>query len=155
MQFRRLKIKDYGIMDKSDTEAVTAHLKKGGIMVGTFPISRNYYSLSPRDVYVYDPDKVIKHEKSGLTATHVAMMIGIGRRLTESKRFSRHMVMQNSEGKLFGINGIGRVGKKQTLRKLYWIEVEDVKPKPAPSTSGRRERAREVCDAKCEASSDQ
>lgn len=101
-------------------------------MVGSFPISRNYYSLSPRDVYVYDPDKEIRHEKSGLAASHVTMMIGIGHRLTLSKRFSRHMVMQNSEGKLFGINGIGRIGKKKTLRNLYWIEVEGVKAKAGP-----------------------
>ncbi|RLM70168.1 hypothetical protein C2845_PM17G14200 [Panicum miliaceum] len=117
-------------MDK-DTEAVTAHLQKGGIM----------FSLSPWEVYVYDPDKAIRHEKSGLAASHVAMMIGIGHRLTLSKRFSRHMVMQNSEGNLFGINGIGRIGKKNTLRNLYWIEVEGVKQKAAPKTP-RQRRAR-------------
>lgn len=127
MQFLRFKIKDYGTMDKDDTKGCS-HLEKGGIMVGTFSISRNYYSLSPSEVYVYDPDKQIRHDKSGLAASHVAMMIGIGHRLTKPKHFSRHMVMQNSEGKLFGINGVGRVGKK-TVRKLYWIEVENVKPK--------------------------
>jgi hypothetical protein len=81
MQFRKFKIKKYGSMDK-DMEAVTAHLQKGGIMVGSFPISRNYFSPIPWEVYVYDPDKAIRHEKSGLAASHVAMMIGIGHRLT-------------------------------------------------------------------------
>ena len=101
MQFRKFKIKAYGSMDK-DTEAVTAHLQKGGIMVGSFPISRNYFSLSPWEVYVYDLDKAIRHEKSVLEASHVEMMIDIGHQLTLSKCFSRHMVMQNSEGNLFG-----------------------------------------------------
>jgi len=125
-------------MNKDDTEAVEAHLEKGGIMVGSFRISRNYFSLSPGQVYVYDTDKAITHDKSGLPASHVAMMIGIGHRLTASNRFSRHMVMQNSEGKLFGTNGIGRIGKRQTLRKLYWIEVEGVEPRAAPTTRVNR-----------------
>jgi senataxin len=80
-------------MNKDDTEAVKARLEKGGIMVGSFRISRNYFSLSPGQVYVYDTDKAITHDKSGLPASHVAMMIGIGHRLTASNRFSRHMVM--------------------------------------------------------------
>ena len=161
-QFRRFKIKAYGSMNKDDTEAVEAHLEKGGIMVGSFRISRNYFSLSPGQVYVYDTDKAITHDKSGLPASHVAMMIGIGHRLTASNRFSRHMVMQNSEGKLFGTNGIGRIGKRQTLRKLYWIEVEGVEPRAAPTTTPRRRRrhrcyyrrwARKESDAQSEASS--
>ncbi|OEL30205.1 hypothetical protein BAE44_0008775 [Dichanthelium oligosanthes] len=148
-------------MDK-DTEAVTAHLEKGGIMVGSFPISCNYFSLRPEEVYVYQPDKAITHDKSGLPASHVGMMIGIGHRLNESKRFTRHMVMQNSEGELFGTNGIARIGKKQTLRKLYWIEVEGLKPKAAPSTPRRRRHrcyyrrhraGKQASDAQREASS--
>lgn len=61
-------------MDK-DTEAVTTHLQKWSIMVNSFPISRNYFSLSVREMYMYDPDKAIRHEKAGLAASHMAMMI--------------------------------------------------------------------------------
>lgn len=134
-QSRRFKIKAYGSMDPHDTEAVRARMEKGGILIGRFMLSRNYYRLRPGEVYVYDPETAIMHPISGKPASHAAMMIGIGDRPTADPQcLAYHMVMQNSLGKQFGINGIGRVGikgnveKEQTLRGLYWIEVEDVKP---------------------------
>lgn len=36
--------------------------------------------------------------------------------------YTNHMVMQNSEGNMFGINGIGRVGKNSVM-ELYRIYV--------------------------------
>jgi hypothetical protein len=101
-------------------------------------------------VYVYDPETAIRHPVSGLATSHSAMMIGVGHRQTaDPECLSHHMVMQNSLGKQFGINVIGRVGingasrvvgKKQTAQSLHWIEVEDVKPTPGPSTPPRRRR---------------
>ncbi|KAL6654575.1 hypothetical protein ACP70R_008040 [Stipagrostis hirtigluma subsp. patula] len=119
---RRFKISSYVFVDPNKTEDVRDILENGGIMVGYFRLSRNYYSLRPNQVYVFDEERPIIHPKSELVASHVVMMIGIGHRQTGVRRFSRHMAMQNSEGKVFGINGFGRVGKK-TVRGLYRIEV--------------------------------
>lgn len=126
-------------MDPHDTDAVRARMEKGSIMIGRFMLSRNYYRLRPGEVYVYNPETAIMHPISGKPASHAAMMIGVGDRQTADPEclLAHHMVMQNSLGKQFGIDGIGRVGIKgnveneQTFRNLHWIEVEDVKPRPA------------------------
>ncbi|CAO2144958.1 unnamed protein product [Urochloa humidicola] len=81
-KFRRFKIKAYGTMNPNDTDAVTARLEEGGILIGHFMLSRNYYRLRPGEVYVYDPDTAIRHPISGLPASHAAMMIGIGHQQT-------------------------------------------------------------------------
>ncbi|TVU23829.1 hypothetical protein EJB05_26212, partial [Eragrostis curvula] len=128
-EYREFKISGHELVDHSNSEAVTELLDTGNIMVGRFRLSRNYYSLKPGEVYVYDADQQIYHPKSGLAASHGAMMIGSGRTQTKLKEngkpvYARHMVMQNSEGDLFGINGIGRVGKK-TVTELYRIHVPE------------------------------
>ncbi|TVU02629.1 hypothetical protein EJB05_51871, partial [Eragrostis curvula] len=128
-EYREFKISGHELVDHSNSEAMTELLDTGNIMVGRFRLSRNYYSLKPGEVYVYDADQQIYHPKSGLAASHGAMMIGSGRTQTKLKEngkpvYARHMVMQNSEGDLFGINGIGRVGKK-TVTELYRIHVPE------------------------------
>jgi hypothetical protein len=55
------------------------------------------------------------------------------------------VVTQNSESKISRSDGIGRIVKKQALRKLYWIEVEGVKLKAGRSTPRRRRRQRHHC----------
>ncbi|KAL6907869.1 hypothetical protein ACP4OV_002039 [Aristida adscensionis] len=121
-KYRRFSISSYASVDPTQTEAVSDILEKGGIMVGHFRLSRNYYSLKPRQVYVFDKNMPIMHPQSDLVAAHAVMMIGIGHRPTSPGRFTRHMAIQNSEGELFGINGIGKVGKK-TVQGLYRIHL--------------------------------
>lgn len=129
-QFREFKISGHEHVDPKMTETVTNLLKAGSVMVGRFLLSRNFYSLKPGQVYVFDESKQLYHPRSGLVASHGVMMMGIGRRQTGTAektgkpKYARHMAMQNSEGELFGINGTGRVGKK-TVLDLYRIEVSD------------------------------
>ncbi|KAK3120638.1 hypothetical protein QOZ80_9AG0691280 [Eleusine coracana subsp. coracana] len=116
------------------TEDVTKLLEAGNIMVGRFLLSRNFYNLKPGEVYVHDKNMQLFHPKSGLPASHGVMRVSIGRRQTSlvketgKPKYTSHMVMQNSESELFGINGIGRVGKK-TVLDLYRITVSELEAK--------------------------
>ncbi|GJN05038.1 hypothetical protein PR202_ga22634 [Eleusine coracana subsp. coracana] len=130
-QYQVFKISGHELVDPKDGKAVAKLLECGNIMVGRFKLSRNYYSVEPGHVYVYDEDMQIFHPKSGLPASHGAMMMGAGRRQTRwsdktgSCRpvYSSHMVMQNSEGETFGIDGIGRIGKNSIMElyRIHWI----------------------------------
>lgn len=129
-QSQVFKISGHELVDPKNVKTVTELLELGNILVGRFKLSRNYYSLKPGQVYVYDKDKQIFHPKSGLPASHGVMIMGVGRRqtrwseMTGSRKpvYTNHMVMQNSEGNMFGINGIGRVGKNSVM-ELYRIYV--------------------------------
>jgi hypothetical protein len=87
-------------------------------------------------VYVFDKEKPMLHPRSWMPVSHAVMMIGIGHQPAASSQLCHHMVMQNSEGRLFGVNGIGRVSKKD-VDGLYLIEVEKPKPEPAPCSQGK------------------
>lgn len=123
LQSRIIKILLYEEVEPSETVRLTKLLEEGNIMVGHFRLSWNYFTLKPDEVYAFNEKKAFIHPKSNLVASHAVMMVGIGHQQTGPKRFLRHMVMQNSEGKLFGINGIGRV-RKNSVRGLYRLEVE-------------------------------
>lgn len=112
-------------LNTKSTEDVKNNLEKGNILVGSFRLSMNYFNQKPGEVYVYNGKKPIKHPKSNLTASHAVMMIGIGHTKTfrPNNGYFRHLCMQNSESRLFGINGLGRVAKN-SVRKLYQIELE-------------------------------
>ncbi|TVU02630.1 hypothetical protein EJB05_51872, partial [Eragrostis curvula] len=121
---KEFKISAYAEVDIKNTEAMKKLFKEGNVLIGTFKLSMNYFNLKPGEVYIYDKMKPFKHPKSGLTASHAVMMIGLG--LTKTLRpnkYFRHLGMQNSEGRLFGINGLGRVAKN-SLKDLYRIELE-------------------------------
>ncbi|GJN25755.1 hypothetical protein PR202_gb13625 [Eleusine coracana subsp. coracana] len=111
-------------LNPESSKDVRNHLENGNILVGSFRLSMNYYNLRPGEVYVYDEKKPIKHPKSNLLASHAVMMIGIGyAKIPCPMSYFRHMCMQNSEGQLFGINGLGRVAKN-SVTALYQIELE-------------------------------
>ncbi|TVU03933.1 hypothetical protein EJB05_50512, partial [Eragrostis curvula] len=115
------KILGWEYVDPANTEAVKKILEQGSIMVGHFRMSRNYYNLKPGQVYVDDKDQALLNPKSDQPASHAVMMIGIGR-----NGYFRHLGMQNSEGRIFGINGLGRVAK-QSVEGLYRIKVWEMK----------------------------
>ncbi|TVU23816.1 hypothetical protein EJB05_26199, partial [Eragrostis curvula] len=116
-KWRVFKILGWEYVDPANTEAVKKILEQGSIMVGHFRMSRNYYNLKPGQVYVDDKDQALLNPKSDQPASHAVMMIGIGRNV-----YFRHLGMQNSEGRIFGINGLGRVGK-QSVEGLYRIKI--------------------------------
>ncbi|TVT98821.1 hypothetical protein EJB05_55850, partial [Eragrostis curvula] len=121
-KWRVFKILGWEYVDPANTEAVKKILEQGGIMVGHFRMSQNYYNLKPGQVYVYDKDQALLNPKSDQPASHAVMMIGIGRSKTVLDGYFRHMAMQSSEGRIFGINGLGRVAKT-SVEGLYWIKV--------------------------------
>ncbi|OEL37297.1 hypothetical protein BAE44_0001684 [Dichanthelium oligosanthes] len=86
-----------------------ARLKKGGGMVVHFRVSWNYFSLRPGEEYAFDPERPMIHPKSDLVAGHAAMTIGVGHGQSTNADQYQHMVIQNSLGKLFGIDGIGSI----------------------------------------------
>lgn len=106
LQSRIIKILSYEEVDPSKTADVTKLVEEGNVMVGHFRLSWNYFTLKPSEVYAFDDKKAFIHPKSNLVASHAVMTVGNGHRNTAPKRFFRYMVMQNSEGKLFGIEGI-------------------------------------------------
>uniref|UniRef100_K3YL01 Uncharacterized protein n=1 Tax=Setaria italica TaxID=4555 RepID=K3YL01_SETIT len=133
LQFQVFKILSYEEVDPTNTERVERLMEEGNMMVGHFLLSRNYFSLKPGQVYVFDKEKPFLHPKSGMAVSHAVMMIGVGHQPTAaSGQLEHHMVLQNSEGRLFGINGIGKVCKKD-VDGLYLIKVENEKPKPEPA----------------------
>lgn len=57
LQFQVFKILSYEEVDPTNTERVERLLEEGNMMVGHFPLSRNYFSLKPGQVYVFDKEK--------------------------------------------------------------------------------------------------
>uniref|UniRef100_A0A0E0MHP3 Uncharacterized protein n=1 Tax=Oryza punctata TaxID=4537 RepID=A0A0E0MHP3_ORYPU len=110
------------------TRDIPSGRRKHNAWLAIFRLSYNYFYLKPGEVYMYDETKPFIHPKSNLAATHALMMIGIGKKQskwnekTKLPVFRRHMVMQNSEGKRFGMDGIGRISKN-SVRGLYRIQV--------------------------------
>lgn len=120
-------------LDVKEVKKTESLVEKGAILIGTFRLSRNYFHLRPGEPYVYDKTIPYIHPKSGLAASHYAMVVGPGKppsplEGTGKLPCSRHVHIQNSEGKRFGINGFGRVSRC-SLRGLYRITV------PHPATA--------------------
>jgi hypothetical protein len=107
-------------------------LEEGRVMVGPFHISRNYFTLDPRQAYKYNPEEPIISTKTILTCSHSVMLIGLvpiepskdeksaecgGRKMKEH----REIVYQNSYGKLFGDNGFGVVESSSV--KLFYLSI--------------------------------
>uniref|UniRef100_J3N9W9 Uncharacterized protein n=1 Tax=Oryza brachyantha TaxID=4533 RepID=J3N9W9_ORYBR len=133
LQDRLFKISSYEkVVDVDDSQKVRSLLEAGNIMVGYFRVSRNYFYLKPGEIYMYDKTRPYIHAKSNLPVSHAVMVIGDGRKPTASAAnetsqlptYNEHVMIQNSEGKRFGIDGLGRVDKP-TLRRLYKITLPD------------------------------
>ncbi len=102
-------------------------LEAGNIMVGHFRVSRNYFYLKPGEIYSYDKRVPYIHAKSNLPVSHAVMVIGDGRHrepMASAANDREHVMIQNSEGKRFGIDGLGRVDKL-SFRGLYQIILPD------------------------------
>jgi senataxin len=134
---QRLKISAYKIIKTKGMDAtkLTAVLKRGNIMPSSFRISRNYFYLRPGEVYSYDEKLPYIHSKTDLRASHAVMTIGTGHEddqtevgnedaqvETQETKKLRHIVMQNSEGNLFGVDGKGRVDQN-SIRQLCLLKV--------------------------------
>lgn len=97
-------------------------LKEGNILVIHFRVSWNFFYLRPGEIYQYDEKTPIIHAKSGLPASHAVMMLGTGRGPNPDPQ--RHVLIQNSEGVLFGIGGVGKVSR-DSVKGVYQIIIED------------------------------
>ncbi|GJN37103.1 hypothetical protein PR202_gb26027 [Eleusine coracana subsp. coracana] len=75
---RLFKIKSHERLNANRVEETESLLDHGDIMVGTFRVSRNYFRLKPGEPYIYDKNIPYTHPKSGLPASHAAMVIGMG-----------------------------------------------------------------------------
>uniref|UniRef100_A0A0E0F852 DNA2/NAM7 helicase-like C-terminal domain-containing protein n=1 Tax=Oryza meridionalis TaxID=40149 RepID=A0A0E0F852_9ORYZ len=91
----------------------------------------------PGEIYSYDKRVPYIHAKSNLPVSHAVMVIGDGRHRepmasaasgtsnsTEQPLYREHVMIQNSEGKRFGIDGLGKVDKL-SFRGLYQIILPD------------------------------
>jgi hypothetical protein len=85
------------------------------VMVGTFRLSKNYKSLKPGDIYVYDKDD--PETINGKYCSHAVAIIGYGRR-----EGVWYYVFQNSYGEGWGEKGVGRVAM-DSLRHLVRIKI--------------------------------
>nr|TKW40193.1 hypothetical protein SEVIR_1G230100v2 [Setaria viridis] len=129
------KIESYEKLDVKAEEETESLVEAGNIMIGTFRVSRNYFYLKPGETYVYDVSIPYIHPKSFLPASHAVMVIGHGKQpltataegTSEAAR-PRHVNIQNSYGRRFGVNGFGRVSRC-SLRGLYKITVPEL-PQP-------------------------
>ncbi|KAL6599627.1 hypothetical protein ACP70R_045764 [Stipagrostis hirtigluma subsp. patula] len=127
---RLFKIESYELVDAEEEGKLESLLEAGNIMVGTFRVSRNYFHLKPGEPYMYDKRFPYIHAKSCLPVAHAVMVIGHGKQtpLEEVKGTSeqsillRHVHIQNSEGRRFGIDGFGRV-LRRSLRGLYHVSL--------------------------------
>ncbi|KAB8115998.1 hypothetical protein EE612_056900 [Oryza sativa] len=81
----------------------------------------------PGEIYSYDKRVPYIHAKSNLPVSHAVMVIGDGRHrepMASAANDREHVMIQNSEGKRFGIDGLGRVDKL-SFRGLYQIILPD------------------------------
>lgn len=126
---RPFKIKSHMRLNVNKVEETESLLDHGNIMIGTFRLSRNYFHLKPGEPYIYDKKLPYIHARSGLPASHSVMVIGHGKQplpLEEGTSIEppclRHVHIQNSEGKRFGVDGFGRISRA-SLSGLYWISL--------------------------------
>ncbi|KAF0896794.1 hypothetical protein E2562_028092 [Oryza meyeriana var. granulata] len=110
---RLFKIASYGKVDIDEPQTIRSLLEAGNIMVGHFRVSRNYFYLKPGEIYMYDKTRPYIHAKSNLPVSHAVMVIGDGRKPmapaangTSQPLYNEHVMIQNSEGKRFGIDGL-------------------------------------------------
>uniref|UniRef100_A0A0E0MHQ1 DNA2/NAM7 helicase-like C-terminal domain-containing protein n=1 Tax=Oryza punctata TaxID=4537 RepID=A0A0E0MHQ1_ORYPU len=131
---RLFKIASYEKVGINKPQKVRCLLEAGNIMVGHFRVSRNYFYLKPGEIYSYDKSMPYIHAKSNLPVSHAVMVIGDGREpmasaangtcSSELPLYREHVMIQNSEGKRFGIDGLGRVDKL-SFRGLYHITLPE------------------------------
>jgi senataxin len=112
------------IKEAEDMGTALSSLAAGNVFVGTYRVSRNYFSLKPGQVYHYDRRMPYLNPRSSLPYAHAVMMIGSGTELIKLPNRERkiHLNFQNSAGNLFGENGFGKVGSS-SVRSLYSITV--------------------------------
>ncbi|CAM0151313.1 unnamed protein product [Urochloa decumbens] len=119
------RISSFEEYTSKDNDKICRLLEEGKVMVGCFPISRNYLTLGPRRAYKYNLEEPIISTKSKLTCSHAVMFIGLvpieqskDEKSAESrgKTMERKIVYQNSYGKLFGENGFGVVEPSSVTR---------------------------------------
>ncbi|KAM0897287.1 hypothetical protein ACQ4PT_022651 [Festuca glaucescens] len=112
------------IKEAEDMGSALISLAAGNVYVGTYRVSRNYFSLKPGEVYHYDRTIPYLNPRSSLPYAHAVMMIGSGTELTKLSNQGRkvHLNFQNSSGNLFGDNGFGKVGSS-SVRSLHRITV--------------------------------
>ncbi|TVU40495.1 hypothetical protein EJB05_13962, partial [Eragrostis curvula] len=122
------KIRSYDKVDVSDPESIATRVRKGNIMVCHFRLSRNYFYLKPKEPYWDDETKPFISSKTLKLASHAVMTIGDGKRTIHPANSSgktsvrRHVDFQNSEGKRFGIDGLGKV-LRRSVRGMYEMKI--------------------------------
>ncbi|KQJ97616.1 hypothetical protein BRADI_3g32251v3 [Brachypodium distachyon] len=93
-----------GIKDKPEKkfpQDIKKLLNLAHAMLGTFKISKNYKTLKPGDIYVYDRNN--RELVNGRTCSHAVAIIGYG-----CRGGVWYYVFQNSYGESWGEDGIGR-----------------------------------------------
>ncbi|CAM0152696.1 unnamed protein product [Urochloa decumbens] len=98
--------------------------RKGNVLIGTFKLSMNYNYCKPGEIYEYNPKEPILHPLTDRPASHAVMVIG-GIEASDKTQLlpkEHHFVMQNSHGRYFGQNGIGRV-RCSSIRHLYKVTL--------------------------------
>ncbi|XP_047057567.1 uncharacterized protein LOC124663986 [Lolium rigidum] len=89
-------------------------LDDGKVLVGTFGITKGYYSLGPDDLYDVPKEALLETSPAGNKLTHAVVLVGYG----VSPEGVAYYAYQNWYGPDWGKDGFGKVSCR-SIRQLY------------------------------------
>jgi hypothetical protein len=89
-------------------------LDDGKVLVGTFGITKGYYSLGPDDLYDVPEEALLETSPAGNKLTHAVVLVGYG----VSPEGLAYYAFQNWYGPDWGKDGFGKVTCR-SIRQLY------------------------------------
>jgi C1A family cysteine protease len=105
-------------MDPGHFDEAFRKLDDGIVLVGTFGITKGYFSLGPDDLYDVQKDAILETGPSGNNLTHAVVIVGYGM----SPEGIPYYAYQNWYGPNWGKDGYGMV-TCGSIRQLYSAQV--------------------------------
>lgn len=113
--FTRYRISEFEKMKPGNLVEAYQKLEDAIVLVGTFGITKGYFSLKPGDIYDVPKDAVLETSPSGNNITHAVVIVGYGMSDGGDMPFYAY---QNWNGPEWGKGGFGMVSCR-SIRQLY------------------------------------
>lgn len=114
MECERYKISDFEKMDASHFDEAFYKLEEAIVLIGTFGITKRYFSLQRGQVYDVPEDAVLETGPTGNKLTHAVVIVGYG----VTPGGIPYYAFQNSYGPTWGDDGFGMVTCR-SIKQLY------------------------------------
>lgn len=118
MGFDRYRISEFEKLEPPYINESIDKLEDGTVLIGTFGITKGYFSLGPDDVYDAPEDSEFEIGPSGKIPTHAVVIVGYGVTLAGFPYY----VFQNWYGPAWGRDGFGMVTAR-SIRLMYAAEL--------------------------------